>query len=113
MSLAAGHISLLPRRVVSHAAGALKALGHPDRLRLVELLSQGEQVVKDLARAARLRPHIASQHLKELRAAGVVTGRKDGRRVWYRLTSPEAAAAVHALRRLHQTKASFQDGEAI
>jgi DNA-binding transcriptional ArsR family regulator len=103
----------LPRGVRLKAAGVLRAISHPQRLRLAELLIGAELPVKALATAARIRPHIVSQHLKTLRAAGVVAGRRRGRMVFYRLASTDAAAVITAIQRHHQTHRTFEDGEAI
>jgi len=66
----------------------LGSLGHPDRLRLVLELADGERDVASLAAAAGLPQPRTSQHLALLRAHDVVASRREGRRVCYRLTDP-------------------------
>ncbi|MGW5125909.1 ArsR/SmtB family transcription factor [Streptomyces sp. NPDC004069] len=66
------------------AVAVLKAVADPSRYRLLWALSHGEQPVSELARI--LGAHVAatSQHLAKLRAAGLVTTRRDGTRIYYR-----------------------------
>lgn len=74
-----------------------KAVSSPSRLELLDLLAQGEKPVETLARQAGLSVTNTSNHLKELRNAALVTSRKEGVYVFYRLADP----AVHEfLRRL-------------
>jgi rhodanese-related sulfurtransferase/DNA-binding transcriptional ArsR family regulator len=75
-----------------------KALASPKRLELVELLCQGEKTVEALAQQADISVKLASAHLKELRAARLVSSRKDGRYVIYRLSDPGVAELWVSLR---------------
>lgn len=64
-----------------------KLLGDPTRTRLLyALLEAGELCVCDLAAATGIAESTVSQSLRMLRASGVVTGRRDGRNVHYRLS---------------------------
>ena len=67
-----------------------RALGHPHRLELLEHLGQGERSVEDLAARAGLTLANASRHLQLLRRAALVEGRREGKRVYYRLTGEDA-----------------------
>lgn len=69
-----------------------KTLGSPKRLELIDLLAQGERSVEVLARAASLGVTSCSAHLQALKAAHLVTTRKDGVKVYYRLAGPDVAA---------------------
>ncbi len=75
-------------------AELLKALGHPDRVRLVEELGEHEIDVQTLSDALGVRQARISQHLAVLRASHVVEDRRDGRRVLYRLAKPALAAWI-------------------
>lgn len=66
-------------------AGVGKALGHPHRLRLLELLAQRDYRVEQLAELCDLNMASTSQHLQQLRRAGLITARRDGRQMIYRL----------------------------
>lgn len=75
-----------------------KAMGHPARLELVDLLAQGECPVEPLAAAAGLRMSTASAHLQTLKRAGLVTTRREGTRIVYALAGHDVAALFAALR---------------
>lgn len=62
-----------------------KALGHEHRIEIVEQLAQGPRSVDALATRVGLSVANASQHLQQLRRAGLVNSRRDGKRVVYRL----------------------------
>ncbi len=80
-----------------------KALGSGKRLELLDLLAQTERPVQELAETANLNLTTASAHLQVLRDAGLVTSRREGTRIFYRLTGPEVAALVAALCQLAET----------
>lgn len=85
-----------------------KAVASPVRLELLDLLAQGEKSVEMLARHAGLSVTNTSNHLKELRTAGLVTARREGAFVHYRLTD----LAVHEFLRGLQQIAQRQLAEA-
>jgi rhodanese-related sulfurtransferase len=62
-----------------------KALASPVRLRLLDVLDQRERTVEELARAAEIPLKNTSAQLQQLRAAHLVTSRREGTRVYYRL----------------------------
>ncbi|MDJ0741585.1 MAG: metalloregulator ArsR/SmtB family transcription factor [Gammaproteobacteria bacterium] len=79
-------------------ARVAKAMANGHRLELLEFLAQAERSVEDLAQVAGLSVANTSQHLQQLRQAGLVANRKVGHRVFYRLAGDDVAALVGALR---------------
>ena len=76
----------LPTEALARAASMFKLLGDQTRSRLLfALLEAGELCVCDLAAATGTQEATVSQSLRMLRASGVVTGRREGRLVFYRL----------------------------
>jgi rhodanese-related sulfurtransferase len=75
-----------------------RALGSAARLELLEFLAQGERNVDELAQAARLSVANTSKHLQQLKAAGLVEARRDGKHIRYRLSDDRALDAVGDLR---------------
>jgi|GEM_PF-438378 len=73
-------------------AELFKALGHPDRVRLVEELSGEEKDVNTLCESLGVKQARVSQHLAVLRASHVVEDRREGRHVLYRLAKPALSA---------------------
>ncbi len=78
-------------------ASVAKALGHAHRLQLLEQIGQGEQSVEALSAATGLSVANASQHLMQLRRAGLVDSRRDGKRVLYRLSDNAVIALLSSL----------------
>ena len=79
--------SINPKRALFiEFAGVAKCLAHAHRLELLEQLAQGERSVEALAERSRLSIANASQHLQQLRRAGLVTARRQAKFVLYRLT---------------------------
>lgn len=77
-----------------------KALGHPTRLELLDLLAQAPRTVEALSRESRRSVASTSQHLQVLWRSGLVTREQDGLFVTYQLASSEVAALYGALRRV-------------
>ncbi|NOX41313.1 MAG: metalloregulator ArsR/SmtB family transcription factor [Alphaproteobacteria bacterium] len=75
-----------------------KALGHVHRLDLLDYLAQGERGVDGLARATGLSVANASQHLQNLRRAGLITSQKRGLQVFYQLAGEDVVGLLGALR---------------
>lgn len=85
-------------RVFDELAVVGKAFGSARRLELVELLAQGERSVDDLARAAGMGVTTVSAHLQVLKASNLVSTRREGTRVYYRLAGDDVAALYAAMR---------------
>jgi DNA-binding transcriptional ArsR family regulator len=72
-------------------AQLFRVLGHPVRLRILELLLEGERTVGDLQAALRLDSSGTSQHLAALRQQGVLGSRRAGTSVYYRIKDPRVS----------------------
>ncbi len=71
-----------------------KALMHPTRLAILEILRDGEQCVCHIEAVLGYRQAYISQHLMVLREAGLVEDRRDGARIYYQVIKPEVFALV-------------------
>lgn len=81
-----------------------QASASPKRLEIIDLLCQSEKTVDTLATEAGISVKLASAHLKELRLARLVEGRKDGRNIYYRLSDSNVAEFWVALRTLAEER---------
>ncbi len=81
-------------------ATVAKSLGHAHRLELLEFVAQGERSVDSLAERAGLSFANTSQHLRQLRRAGLLSSRQDGKRVLYRLADDSVLDLLAELRRV-------------
>jgi len=77
-----------------------KTLGHPARIRVLELLSQRDHSVAEMVPEVGIEPTNLSQQLAVLRRTGLVTTRKEGSAVIYSLTSPVVAELLAVARRI-------------
>ncbi|MEK0099503.1 metalloregulator ArsR/SmtB family transcription factor [Streptomyces sp. A475] len=75
-----------------------KTLGHPARIRVLELLSEREHAVAEMLPEVGIEPAHLSQQLAVLRRANLVATRKEGSNVYYRLTSPQVAELLRVAR---------------
>lgn len=75
-----------------------KALSNGNRLELLEFLAQGERSVEALANVSGLTVGNTSQHLKQLRHAGLVSSRKQGLKVYYSLSGDDVLSLLDAMR---------------
>lgn len=89
----------LPGEVFSQIAPVLRVLGHPDRLRIVDLLLRDDLTVADVAERLDLAPNAVSQHLSGMAAHGIVRRHRDGRRVHYRVVHPAAKSLLQCMYR--------------
>ena len=78
------------------AAELLKALSHPVRLRILEILHGGEECVCHMEATLGLRQAYISQHLSVLRDAGLVSVRRDGWNAYYAVIQPSVFEVMEA-----------------
>ncbi|KUL34505.1 ArsR/SmtB family transcription factor [Actinoplanes awajinensis] len=81
----------MSRPIYQMKAEFFKTLGHPARIRVLELLSEREHSVTEMLPEVGIEPAHLSQQLAVLRRANLVTTRKEGSTVYYTLTSPHVA----------------------
>ena len=79
-------------------AQVAKAMSNGNRLELLEFLAQGERSVDALSRISGLSVANTSRHLQQLRQAGLVVSRKQGQKVYYRLSGDDISALFGAMR---------------
>lgn len=87
-----------------------KNLGHPVRVRVLELLSVREHSVAEMLPEVKVEASSLSQQLAVLRRAGVVTARREGSTVYYSLTSPQVAELLAVARGILTSMLTGQAG---
>ncbi len=94
-------MSIGPKQAIyAEFAAVARAIGHPHRLEIVEHLAQGERGVEALSERAGLSIANTSQHLQQLRRAGLVASRRDGKFVLYRLADETVLKLLSCLRQV-------------
>ena len=84
----------------ARAAAIARALADPKRLCVVERLAEGERSVSELSREVGCQVPNMSQHLTVLRSAGLVTSRRDGSTIFYRLADERVLDAYRLLQQV-------------
>jgi DNA-binding transcriptional ArsR family regulator len=85
------------RAAAGEATAALRSLAHEDRLLLLCQLSQGERCVSELQTELDIQQPMLSQQLGVLRRAGLVSTRREGKRIYYSVTDPRILAVLQTL----------------
>lgn len=85
------------RENASQASDFLKTLANPDRLMLLCQLSQSEMCVSDLEKALGIKQPTLSQQLTVLRTEHLVSTRRAGKQIYYRISSQAALAMIQLL----------------
>jgi len=92
-------LKLLETQDLCRVAECLKVLAHPVRLRIVDILLQGEFPVHRIAEMVNLPPHQACEHLRLMQGHALLTSRRQGRTVYYRVANPNLPGIMECIRR--------------
>lgn len=87
-------------RIYRLHAGVCKALGHPKRMKVLDLLRDGEECVCRLAPRVGVTESNLSQLLASLRRAGLVETRRDGHSVYYRVRDERVFEVIDRMREI-------------
>jgi ArsR family transcriptional regulator len=90
-------------------AELFRLLGHPVRIRVLELLQDGPKPVRELLAEIEVEPTGLSQHLAMLRRSDLVTSRREGSTVMYALSGGDVAELLRAARQLLTHKLAGQN----
>jgi len=99
MNTTKDHIDLLPDEMIEKAAECLKVMAHPVRLRLVNILMQGEFAVHEIAELAKTSANQTCEHLRLLKGHGLLNAERRGRAVYYRIASPQLPGLIHCIQK--------------
>lgn len=80
--------ALTPLPALEQAAECLRVLAHPHRMRIIQMLLQGEYTVGELAEACGIPSHMASEHLRLMQRTGFLKSEKEGRKHYYEVSEP-------------------------
>ena len=84
-------------KVAESVAEILKALAHPVRLQIIELLENNEKCVGDIMEALGIKQSITSQQLNVMKDKGVLSCRRDGAKVYYRIENKSVIKLLHCI----------------
>ena len=92
---------LAMKLAATETSSLLKTLGNPDRLLLLCQLTQGEACVSDLELALGIQQPTLSQQLTVLRNEGLVTTRREGKKIYYAIGDDKLLALLNTLYQLY------------
>ena len=93
-----------------HLVELLKAIAHPERLRLLLALREGDECVCHLTALLKQRQPYVSQQLSYLREAGLISDHKEGLRVYYSISDPRVFRLLDAVGELTAERAAPGEG---
>lgn len=92
-------LNLIPLEKLERAAECMKVMSHPIRLRIVDILMQGEFPVHEIAEFCELPPHQTCEHLRLLKGHGFLASQRKGRTVYYRIITPQLPGLLECVRK--------------
>lgn len=98
MESAENKVEFLPDEVLEKAAECLKVMAHPIRLRIVNILMQGEYAVHEIADLSKTSANQTCEHLRLLKGHGLLNSQRKGRTVYYKIASPQLPGLLHCIR---------------
>ena len=90
----------MEEQIYYYHAEMCKVLSHPKRLELINTLRHKEMSASELSTRLKLEPANLSQHLAMMRERRILTSRKEGNMVFYRITNPRLLEAFDLLREI-------------
>ena len=91
-------MDLLPMEMMDEAAACLKVLAHPMRLRIVDILMQGDFAVHEIADLCEVKQHQVCEHLRLMQNCRMLSSKRVGRTVHYSIESPHLPALLGCVR---------------
>ena len=83
------NINLMDNNYLCETADCLKLLGHPIRIKILEITSQGNFSVNKIAEICNIPQNQASEHLRLMKNHGLLSCSRDGRIIYYKIKSPQ------------------------
>lgn len=96
----------MDKRIFEMHAEICKVFTNPKRLEIISLLRDGEKTVSELEELAGIPQANVSQHLTVLRQSGVVTTRREGANIYYKIANPKILQACDLMREVLLEKLS-------
>ncbi|AEF93882.1 regulatory protein ArsR [Desulfotomaculum nigrificans CO-1-SRB] len=96
----------MQEKIAQLKADLFKAISHPTRIRILELLSDGEHCVCDIFEQLNVEQANTSQHLSVMKKQGILQSRKEGLRVIYSIKHPEIIELIEFANKILKKQAS-------
>ncbi len=90
-------MNILPNDVLEESAACLRIMAHPVRLRIVDILMQGDLAVHEISELCGMKPNQICEHLRLMQTSGLLTSKREGRSVHYRIVSPRLPSLLKCI----------------
>lgn len=90
-------VGKMDKKTAEHVAEVFKAVAHPARLNIIELLEGREMCVGDIVKALGGKQAITSQQLNMMKDKGVLSCRREGTKVYYRIKNKNVIKLLHCI----------------
>lgn len=90
--------ALMSMAELKRAAECLRALAHPHRLRILQMLMANRYTVGELAESCKIPSHMASEHLRFMERCSFLKSEKDGRFTYYSVAEPGLAKIMECMK---------------
>ncbi len=91
-------MNMLPADALADAAACLKVMAHPVRLRIVDILMQGDFPVHAIAEMCGVKHNQACEHLRLMQSCGLLTSERHAQSVFYKIASPQLPALLNCIK---------------
>ena len=92
-------LKLIDHTLLEAAADCLKVMAHPTRLKIVDILMQGEFAVHEIADLANTTPNQTCEHLRLLKGHGLLSSERRSRTVYYKIASPRLPGLLNCIKK--------------
>lgn len=92
-------LRLMDMDLMERAAECLKVMAHPVRLRIVDILMQGEFPVHEIATLCETSPDQTCEHLRLMKGHGLLSSERRGRTVYYKIATPRLPGLIDCIRK--------------
>ncbi len=93
----------LPESFIVQVSDTIKLLGHAQRIRILEFLDlNGESSVSVITEGIGGQQAAVSQHLNKMRVSNVIVARRDGKQMYYRISSESATTILECMRKQYR-----------
>ena len=90
-------MNTLTDQQLHEAAECLKVMAHPARLKIVQILMQGEFSVNEIASQCSLSANQTCEHLRLMQGRGFLNSRRDGKAVYYNIATPRLPSLIQCI----------------
>lgn len=92
-------LKLIEHQLLEKAAECLKVMAHPTRLKIVDILMQGEFAVHEIAGLAQTTPNQTCEHLRLLKGHGLLSSERRARTVYYKIASDQLPNLLNCIKK--------------